>query len=172
MPHIQQQHATGANGNSAYADDKDHGYEMDQMASPTSQKDRLVGSGSKHDGLEPQITRQSGEVLDATGHGIGGDDGDRAGAAVGYKVYKRRWFGLVSLTFLNIIVSWDVSVPGLSFSASAALRYGVGPTSPSTCKGGDARCSGLMPAGQPRFPQEVTQCISFSAARLARSARG
>lgn len=26
-----------------------------------------------------------------------------------YKVYKRRWFGLVQLTLLNIIVSWDVS---------------------------------------------------------------
>lgn len=29
-----------------------------------------------------------------------------------YKVYKRRWFGLVQLTLLNIIVSWDVSVQG------------------------------------------------------------
>ena len=26
-----------------------------------------------------------------------------------YKVYKRRWFGLVQLTLLNVIVSWDVS---------------------------------------------------------------
>ena len=26
-----------------------------------------------------------------------------------YRVYKRRWFGLVQLTLLNIIVSWDVS---------------------------------------------------------------
>lgn len=26
-----------------------------------------------------------------------------------YKVYKRRWFGLVQLTLLNIIISWDVS---------------------------------------------------------------
>lgn len=26
-----------------------------------------------------------------------------------YKVYKRRWFGLVELTLLNIVVSWDVS---------------------------------------------------------------
>ena len=29
-------------------------------------------------------------------------------APVGYKVYKRRWFGLVQLILLNIIVSWDV----------------------------------------------------------------
>ncbi len=29
--------------------------------------------------------------------------------AVEYRVYKRRWFGLVQLALLNIIVSWDVS---------------------------------------------------------------
>lgn len=27
-----------------------------------------------------------------------------------FKVYKRRWFGLVQLVLLNIIVSWDVSI--------------------------------------------------------------
>ena len=26
-----------------------------------------------------------------------------------YRVYKRRWFGLVQLVLMNIIVSWDVS---------------------------------------------------------------
>lgn len=31
------------------------------------------------------------------------------GDSVAYKVYKRRWFGLLQLTLLNIIVSWDVS---------------------------------------------------------------
>ena len=30
-------------------------------------------------------------------------------APVVYKVYKRRWFGLMQLVLLNIIVSWDVS---------------------------------------------------------------
>ncbi len=34
-------------------------------------------------------------------------EGDAASAR--YRVYKRRWFGLVQLTLLNIIVSWDVS---------------------------------------------------------------
>ena len=28
-----------------------------------------------------------------------------------YKVYKRRYFGLFQLVLLNIVVSWDVSVP-------------------------------------------------------------
>lgn len=31
-----------------------------------------------------------------------------------YKVYKRRWFGLVQLVLLNIIVSWDVGVHSLA----------------------------------------------------------
>ncbi|KUI52900.1 Major facilitator superfamily domain-containing protein 7 [Cytospora mali] len=31
-----------------------------------------------------------------------------------YKVYKRRWFGLVQLTLLNIIVSWDSNINWLS----------------------------------------------------------
>ena len=30
-------------------------------------------------------------------------------APVEYKVYKSRWFGLMQLVLLNIIVSWDVS---------------------------------------------------------------
>lgn len=29
-------------------------------------------------------------------------------AQIEYRVYKRRWFGLVQLILLNIIVSWDV----------------------------------------------------------------
>lgn len=41
-----------------------------------------------------------------TGVGLGTETGV---TGVEYKVYKRRWFGLVQLTLLNIIVSWDVS---------------------------------------------------------------
>lgn len=37
-----------------------------------------------------------------------GGDGTVETTGVKYKVYKRRWFGLVQLTLLNIIVSWDV----------------------------------------------------------------
>lgn len=29
-----------------------------------------------------------------------------------YKVYKRRWFGLIVLMLLNIVVSWGVSCSG------------------------------------------------------------
>jgi flagellar capping protein FliD len=40
--------------------------------------------------------------------GIGGEDviDEPVGT---YKVYKRRWFGLVQLALLNIVTSWDVS---------------------------------------------------------------
>ncbi|EAQ85087.1 hypothetical protein CHGG_09101 [Chaetomium globosum CBS 148.51] len=53
-----------------------------------------------------------------TGAGAGTETGV---AGVEYKVYKRRWFGLLQLTLLNIIVSWD----WLTFSpvASHAARY-------------------------------------------------
>lgn len=39
---------------------------------------------------------------------VGGGEGEGEGGRVVYKVYKRRWFGLVQLVLLNIIVSWDV----------------------------------------------------------------
>lgn len=53
--------------------------------------------------------------------GLLGRDADEGGLAVSarmggqgedvtYKVYKIRWFGLVQLALLNIIVSWDVSI--------------------------------------------------------------
>lgn len=41
--------------------------------------------------------------------GGGGEHGARV-----YKVYKRRWFGLLQIVLLNIIVSWDVSEVDLS----------------------------------------------------------
>ncbi|KAI1095624.1 MFS general substrate transporter [Rostrohypoxylon terebratum] len=48
------------------------------------------------------------------------ENGDRG--SIIYKVYKRRWFGLVQITLLNIIVSWD----WLTFSPvsqNAAIYY-------------------------------------------------
>lgn len=31
-----------------------------------------------------------------------------------FRVYKRRWFGLLQLVLLNIVVSWDVCIPAFS----------------------------------------------------------
>ncbi|KAI0441861.1 major facilitator superfamily domain-containing protein [Xylaria telfairii] len=52
-----------------------------------------------------------------------GDRGDDGAGAVVYKVYRRRWFGLIQLTLINIVVSWD----WLTFSPVsqfAAVYYG------------------------------------------------
>ncbi|KAI0112481.1 major facilitator superfamily domain-containing protein [Nemania sp. FL0031] len=75
---------------------------------------------SADDEFEPRpgsaATTEIIENADATA----GDGGEGAGV---YKVYKRRWFGLVQLTLLNIIISWD----WLTFSPVsqyAAAYYG------------------------------------------------
>ncbi len=36
-------------------------------------------------------------------------DSSTATPATGYRTYKRRWFGLVQLVLMNIVVSWCVS---------------------------------------------------------------
>lgn len=52
--------------------------------------------------------RETGEI---EGEGEGERDGSiRQGASTEYRTYKRRWFGLIQLTLMNIIVSWDVSL--------------------------------------------------------------
>jgi len=45
-----------------------------------------------------------------SGNSAEGDaDGSVAnGTSTEYRTYKRRWFGLVQLTLMNIVVSWDV----------------------------------------------------------------
>ncbi|KAI4265148.1 MAG: hypothetical protein L6R38_009622, partial [Xanthoria sp. 2 TBL-2021] len=49
------------------------------------------------------------------------DNGEHEQAPPVYRVYKRRWFGLMQLVLMNIIVSWD----WLSFSpvANTAAEY-------------------------------------------------
>jgi len=51
----------------------------------------------------------------------GGNGHDHNDNVLFYKVYRRRWFGLVQLTLLNVIVSWDVSQ--LSSFYSIMLLY-------------------------------------------------
>ena len=46
----------------------------------------------------------------ATEEGVITEEGGTGTGPVVYKKYKRRWFGLVQLVLLNIIVSWDVSI--------------------------------------------------------------
>jgi hypothetical protein len=62
----------------------------------------------------------------------GNDDADADADADGsvaeggtheYRTYKRRWFGLVQLTLMNIIVSWDVSQPSQTLLAPIRQVY-------------------------------------------------
>ncbi|KAK7942867.1 major facilitator superfamily transporter [Apiospora aurea] len=65
-----------------------------------------MGSSSKNNGWGPTLSTATHHHLDSRGGDGDGDDGSiRAGVV--YRTYKRRWFGLVQLTLLNIIVSWD-----------------------------------------------------------------
>ncbi|KAL8418698.1 hypothetical protein RB594_002057 [Gaeumannomyces avenae] len=63
----------------------------------------------------------AGVLLHESQHAASGDGPD--GSTVFWKVYRRRWFGVVQLVLLNIIVSWD----WLTFSpvpAHAAAYFG------------------------------------------------
>jgi hypothetical protein len=60
-----------------------------------------------------EMRSDDGLLDDGEGQMPGGGDATRESGTtenvIVYKVYKRRWFGLVQLVLLNIIVSWDVS---------------------------------------------------------------
>ncbi|KAK6066595.1 major facilitator superfamily transporter [Seiridium cupressi] len=120
----------------AFADDKlqSEGYALNAMGNAnaprrsTTTKDRLLDAD-----LKPTSSRDLADEERIAGgnRGVNDDDAetvedgsivDRAGAE--YKVYKKRWFGVVALTFMNIIVSWD----WLTFSPVsqfASAYYGV-----------------------------------------------
>lgn len=55
---------------------------------------------------EPRDETIGGHVSGVDGAPDTGEDGQ---APPVYRVYKRRWFGLMQLVLMNIIVSWDVS---------------------------------------------------------------
>ena len=63
-----------------------------------------ASSSSEPDVLSPVGTAQSQQALSNNGSGAGG-----------YRTYKRRWFGLVQMTLMNIVVSWGVSVSRFPF---------------------------------------------------------
>ncbi|ESZ99379.1 hypothetical protein SBOR_0249 [Sclerotinia borealis F-4128] len=65
--------------------------------------------GVRRCGAGAHITNRAAERGGTDPNGIATSSGEH------FKVYKRRWFGLVQLVLLNIIVSWD----WLTFSASS-----------------------------------------------------
>ena len=55
--------------------------------------------------------QHGGEAEAHTGAHGGGRGHHRSYSHMHYRVYKRRWFGLMQLVLLNIAVSWGVSSP-------------------------------------------------------------
>jgi hypothetical protein len=65
----------------------------------TSQNQERYTDHPDHETADIVVTREvSGTALVASS------------TPVVYRVYKRRWFGLMQLVLLNIIISWDVSI--------------------------------------------------------------
>ncbi|KAI1845984.1 hypothetical protein JX266_007793 [Neoarthrinium moseri] len=116
-------------------DKKQQGYALDVMSSSRRNGN---GAGAGYDDDVDGIKKAKGDddlkrQDTANALGVDGDDDDgtveggsiieRHGAGAPYRVYKRRWFGLVALTLMNVIVSWD----WLTFSPvsqHAAAYYG------------------------------------------------
>ncbi|KAI1078053.1 MFS general substrate transporter [Whalleya microplaca] len=101
-------------------------YALDPVATTGSSKDssRKKKDGHLHLRLASHGDSTTPAILatDGADDAASVEDGDRG--SIVYKVYKRRWFGLVQLTLLNIIVSWD----WLTFSPvaqNAAAYYGT-----------------------------------------------
>ncbi|KAI1124240.1 major facilitator superfamily domain-containing protein [Nemania abortiva] len=83
------------------------GNKMNSASFEASRKDghqRLPSHADDEFEPRPESVATTEIVEDAGGAAAG--DGHEGHGTV-YKVYKRRWFGLVQLTLLNIIVSWD-----------------------------------------------------------------
>jgi hypothetical protein len=90
----------------------------------TGHHDGLLASGSGPNDV-------SGIEADETGAPASGN-----GTGVVYKQYKRRWFGLVQIVLLNIIVSWDVSALFVNFPIISPLflHGGTGSSRSGHCK--------------------------------------
>lgn len=110
------------------------------------------GSGSKSDDIElpdrtqgrpskgPGGRRFPRLGLDALFHeSRPSQDLTEDGTVEFFKVYKRRWFGLVQLTLLNIVVSWDVS-PVYSQSICRFRSQFAAILGEMSCIGSRSRC--------------------------------
>lgn len=91
-------------------------YALNPVGSGSSKGSRTGKGGhlrlasNSTDGDDEDEMDSATRLAEEDGEGVRADSieaGDRA--AVVYKVYKRRWFGLAQITLLNIIASWDVS---------------------------------------------------------------
>ncbi|RYO94186.1 hypothetical protein DL766_002729 [Monosporascus sp. MC13-8B] len=94
------------------------GYALDALGSDSPVRKNGCRAPASGDGGPQRVTSQEVENT-----GDGSFDQGRADVTE-YKVYKRRWFGLLQLTLLNIIVSWDW-MTFAPVAQHAAAYYGV-----------------------------------------------
>lgn len=75
---------------------------------------KRAGSGDVEVAIEMELGATPGSATGGTAGGNGADGASAMSVTAAaservYKVYKRRWFGLVELVLLNVVASWDVS---------------------------------------------------------------
>ncbi|KAL8864801.1 MAG: hypothetical protein Q9174_007215, partial [Haloplaca sp. 1 TL-2023] len=88
------------------------------QASPGEEQERLLGQGiewemvDRRENGKDQVTMDGDHARRPDGPYPSDGDGvqEYEQEAPVYRVYKRRWFGLMQLVLMNIIVSWDVSL--------------------------------------------------------------
>lgn len=91
--------------------------EEEHLLSPSQQWTSMADLKPAQEAKSP--TRIEGAYADDSRNGTSGTDFSRqvlteeSQSIVEYKVYKRRWFGLVQLVLLNIIGSWGVRIERL-----------------------------------------------------------
>lgn len=78
--------------------------------------------------LEAESTteRHHGETTDHTLQSNSTPAERSVTGGIEFKVYKRRWFGLIQLVLLNIIVSWDVSTLTISQPCGSPVCMTIG----------------------------------------------
>jgi hypothetical protein len=146
-----------ASGDIRVAETKDNGDARGEAVplEEVRSNDELLGE--EEDEERHHATREDGiprdrslQINDRAGtvDGVGNERGE-------YKVYKRRWFGLLQLVLLNIIVSWDVSFPPLPtlhggrrtlIPSSGFLSLQARPPSPITMPSPNRPSTGSVPA--------------------------
>jgi hypothetical protein len=83
---------------------------VDTRATESGLVRNSVGS-AEHEGREERVIGENDHHhADRGNRSHGRHGGSRTYSHTHYKVYKRRWFGLLQLVLLNIVVSWDVSL--------------------------------------------------------------
>lgn len=81
-------------------------------------KGRTSGTASPDVRSDDDLLSEPEGVASGSTEGAGELAGDSTEV---FKVYKRRWFGLVQLVLLNIVVSWDVRLSNALLMMTALL---------------------------------------------------